>query len=116
MEAWQRWKELTPLICESELLAGLRAETLRVVAALAGVSVSGVVKWSLRYKASGGVASGKLGGDRRPTLEMGLCADPDRGESQHRLRELHAVKLLAEGGDGFPQTLGYDAIVKPTWR
>jgi hypothetical protein len=29
---------------------------------------------------------------------------------------LQAVKLLAEGGDGFPQTLGYDAIVKPTWR
>lgn len=106
------------MICESELLAGLRAETLRVVAALPGVSVSGVVKWSLRYKATGGVASGKMGGDRRPTLEMGrdfvltrIAENPNIAS-----RELHAVKLLAEGGDGFPQTLGYDAIVKPTWR
>jgi hypothetical protein len=106
------------LICESELLAGLRAETLRVVAALPGVSVSGVVKWSLRYKASGSVALGKMGGDLRPTREMErdfvltrIAENPNIAS-----RELQAVKLLAEGGDGFPQTLGYDAIVKPTWR
>src|SRR5258706_4686909 len=71
-----------------------------------------------RYKASGGVASGKMRGDRQPTLEMGrdflltrITENPNFASP-----ELHAVKLLAEGGDGFPQTLGYDAIVKPTWR
>jgi hypothetical protein len=59
-----------------------------------------------------------LQGDRRPTLEIArdfvLTRIPENPNIASR--ELHAVKLLAEGGDGFPQTLGYDAIVKPTWR
>ena len=106
------------MICESELLAGLRAETLRVVTALPGANVSGVVKWSLRYKPSGSFAPGKMGGDRRPTREMERDFVLTRIAETPNIasRELQTVKLLAEGGDGFPQTLGYDAIVKPTWR
>ena len=44
-------------------------ETVRQVAALFGVSVSSVVKWSLRYRASGSAAPAKMGGYRRPILE-----------------------------------------------
>lgn len=44
-------------------------ETVRAVAALFGVSVSCVVKWSLRYRASGSAAPAKMGGYRRPILE-----------------------------------------------
>jgi putative transposase len=34
-----------------------------------GVAVSSVVKWSQRYRATGSVAPGKMGGHRRPILE-----------------------------------------------
>jgi putative transposase len=43
-------------------------ETVRSVAALFGISVSCVVKWSLRFRASGSAAAGKMGGHRRPIL------------------------------------------------
>lgn len=46
-----------------------RGETVRAVAALFGVSVSCVVKWSLRQRASGSAAPGKMGGHRRRLLE-----------------------------------------------
>jgi putative transposase len=42
-------------------------ETVRSVAASFDVSVSAVVKWSQRYRASGSVAPGKMGG-HRPVL------------------------------------------------
>jgi transposase len=45
-------------------------ETVRSVAALFGVSVSCVVKWSLRHRASGSAAPGKMGGHRRCILEQ----------------------------------------------
>ena len=45
-------------------------ETVRSVAAVYGVSVSCVVKWSLRYRGSGSAAPGKMGGHRRPILEQ----------------------------------------------
>jgi putative transposase len=35
---------------------------------LFGISVSCVVKWSLRFRASGSAAPGKMGGHRRPIL------------------------------------------------
>ena len=41
----------------------------RSVAARFGVAVSTVVKWSQRYRRSGSVAPGKVGGHRRPVLE-----------------------------------------------
>jgi putative transposase len=44
-------------------------ETCRSVAARFGVAVSTVVKWSQRYRATGSVAPGKVGGHRKPVLE-----------------------------------------------
>ncbi len=41
----------------------------RAVAARFGVAVSTVVKWSQRYRQTGSVAPGKVGGHRRPVLE-----------------------------------------------
>lgn len=45
----------------------LAGETVRSVAWSFGVSVSAVVKWSQRYRATGSVAPGKMGG-HRPVL------------------------------------------------
>ncbi len=44
-------------------------EPCRAVAARFGVAVSSVVKWSQRYRATGSVAPGKMGGHRRRVLE-----------------------------------------------
>ena len=41
----------------------------RAVAARFGVSVASVVKWSQRFRATGSVAPGKMGGHVRPKLE-----------------------------------------------
>lgn len=63
----------------------------RAVAARFGVAVSSVVKWSQRYRSTGSVAPGKMGGHRKPLLE------PHRGFILERLRQtphltLHALK------------------------
>ena len=44
-------------------------DTCRAVAAQFGVSVASVVKWSQRFRATGSVAPGKMGGHVRPKLE-----------------------------------------------
>lgn len=44
-------------------------ESCRSVAARFGVSVSSVVKWSQRHRATGSVAPGKMGGHRKRMLE-----------------------------------------------
>ena len=44
-------------------------ETCRAVATRFGVAVSSVVKWSQRYRATGSVAPGQMGGHRRRILE-----------------------------------------------
>ncbi|CAN7625300.1 IS630 family transposase [Mesorhizobium sp. LjNodule214] len=44
-------------------------ESCRVVASRFGVAVSSVVKWSQRYRATGSVAPGKMGGHRKRILE-----------------------------------------------
>ena len=44
-------------------------DSVRVVAARFGVAVSTVVKWSQRYRRTGSVAPGKMGGHRRRVLE-----------------------------------------------
>ena len=73
-------------------------ETCRSVADRFGVSVSAVVKWSQRYRATGSVAPGKMGGHRRRVLE------PHRGFIVEQLRRtphltLHGLKdLLAARG------------------
>lgn len=48
----------------SRVLAG---EPVRSVASVFAVSVSSVVKWSQRYRATGSVAPGRSGGRRRPS-------------------------------------------------
>jgi putative transposase len=73
-------------------------ESCRAVAARFGVAVSSVVKWSQRYRATGSVAPGKMGGHRRPVLE------PHRAFIQERISQtphltLHKLKdeLAARG-------------------
>ena len=44
-------------------------ESCRSVAARFGVAVSSAVKWSQRYRATGSVAPGKMGGHRKRVLE-----------------------------------------------
>jgi len=39
-------------------------ETCRAVASRFGVAISSVVKWSQRYRATGSVVPGKMGGHR----------------------------------------------------
>ena len=70
----------------------------RAVAARFGVSVSTVVKWSQRKRATGSVTPGKIGGHRRPVL------GPHRAFIVERLSQephvtLHRLKdELAERG------------------
>lgn len=49
--------------------AFLSGESSRSVAARFGVAVSSVVKWSQRYRETGSVAPGKMGGHRKSVLE-----------------------------------------------
>jgi putative transposase len=49
--------------------AVLSGESCRSAASRFGVAVSSVVKWSQRYRATGSVAPGKMGGHRKRTLE-----------------------------------------------
>src|SRR5215813_14562073 len=75
-----------------------RGESCRAVASRFGVAVSSVVKWSQRYRATGSVTPGKMGGHRKPVLE------PHRAFIQERISQtphltLHALKdeLAARG-------------------
>ena len=75
-------------------------DSCRTVAARFGVAVSSVVKWSQRFRASGSVAPGKMGGHVRPKLE------PHRDFLAERIAQtphvtLHGLKaeLAARGVD-----------------
>lgn len=54
---------------ERVVSAVLSGETTRSVASRFGVAVSSVVKWSRRYRETGSVAPGKMGGHRPWVLE-----------------------------------------------
>ena len=54
---------------ERVVSAVLLGESCRSVAARFEVAVSSVVKWSQRYRATGSVAPGKIGGHRRRVLK-----------------------------------------------
>ena len=54
---------------ERVVAAVVAGERCRSVAARFDVSVSSVVKWSQRYRATGSVAPGQIGGHRRRVLE-----------------------------------------------
>ena len=54
---------------ERVVAAIVGGESGRSVASRFGVAVSSVVKWSQRYRATGSVAPGKVGGHRKRVLE-----------------------------------------------
>lgn len=73
-------------------------ETVRRVADRFGVAVSTVVKWSQRFRATGSVAPGKVGGHRRRVLEPHRDLIVELIERTPHLT-LHALKdRLAERG------------------
>jgi transposase len=83
---------------ERVVAAAMKGETTRGVAARFGVAVSTVVKWSQRYRETGSVEPGKMGGHRRRVLE------PHRVFIEERIRQtphltLHRLKdeLAARG-------------------
>jgi len=53
---------------ERAVNAVLAGETCRVVATRFGVGVASVVRWSQRYRRTGSVEPGKMGGHRKPIL------------------------------------------------
>ena len=54
---------------ERVVKAAIAGEPTRVVGERFGVSVSCVVKWHQRFRKTGSVAPGKMGGHRKPVLE-----------------------------------------------
>jgi transposase len=63
---------MTPLsndLRERVVAAVAGGESCRSVASRFGVAVSSVVKWSQRYRATGSVSPGKIGGHRKRVLE-----------------------------------------------
>src|SRR5690349_24501657 len=54
---------------ERVVAAVIGGASCRTVASRFGVAVSSVVKWSQRYRATGSVAPGKIGGHRKRILE-----------------------------------------------
>jgi transposase len=73
-------------------------ESCRCVAERYSVSVSSVVKWSQRYRATGSVAPGKMGGHRRRVLEPHRAFIVERINQNPQLT-LHRLKdeLAARG-------------------
>jgi putative transposase len=76
---------------ERVVAAVVAGESCRAAGLRFGVAVSSVVKWSQRYRATGSVAPGKMGGHRKPLL------DPHRAFIVERVKQtphltLHGLK------------------------
>ena len=73
-------------------------ESCRSVAARFGIAVSSAVKWAQRYRASGSVAPGKMGGHRKRILEPHRAFIVERINQTSHLT-LHGLKaeLAARG-------------------
>jgi transposase len=71
--------------------AVLAGEPYRSVADAFGVAVSSVVKWSQRYRATGSVSPGKMGGHRKCVLEPHRAFIVRRIEQTSHLT-LHGLK------------------------
>jgi transposase len=91
-------RPLSEDIRERVVAAVAAGASTRAVAARFGVAVSSVVKWTQRYRATGSVVPGKMGGHRKRVLE------PHRGFIMERLGQtphltLHGLKaeLAARG-------------------
>lgn len=93
---------------ERVVAAVLSGETSRAVAARFRVSVSSVVKWARRHRATGSVAPGQIGGHCKRILEPHRTFIAERKEANPNLT-LHALKaeLAAHG-----VVVSHDAI----WR
>ena len=75
-------------------------ESCRSVASRFGVAVSTVVKWSQRYRRTGSVAPGQMGGHRRRVLEPYRAFIVERIEQEphltlHRLKDALAARGIA---------------------
>ena len=83
---------------ERVVAAVVGGDSCRTVAARFGVAVSSVVKWSQRYRATGSVAPGKMGGHRRRVLEPHRAFIVERINQNPNLT-LHRLKdeLAARG-------------------
>jgi len=79
-------------------------ESCRSVASRFGIAVTSAVKWSQRYRSSGSVAPGKMGGHRKRVLEPYRTFIAERINQTPHL-SLHALKeeLAARGGEGIPR-------------
>ena len=84
---------------ERVVAAVVGGESCRTVAARFGVAVSSVVKWSRRYRTTGSVAPGKMGGHRKRVLEPYRAFIKERISQTPHLT-LHRLKdELADIGD-----------------
>jgi putative transposase len=83
---------------ERVVVAIAAGESCRSVAARFGIAVSSAVKWSQRYRASGSVAPGKMGGHRKRVLEPHRAFIVERINQTPHL-SLHGLKdeLAARG-------------------
>jgi putative transposase len=83
---------------ERVVSAVLAGESCRAVASRFGVAVSSVVKWSQRYRATGSVSPGKMGGHRKPVLNSHRAFILERIKQTPHLT-LHGLKdeLAAQG-------------------
>ena len=83
---------------ERVVAAVLAGTSCRSAASRFGVSVSSVVKWSQRHRATGSVAPGKMGGHRKRVLEPYRAFIVERLEQTSHLT-LHGLKeeLAARG-------------------
>jgi transposase len=84
-------RPLSEDIRERVVAAVAQGASTRAVAARFGVAVSSVVKWTQRYRSTGSVAPGKMGGHRKPVLEPHRAFIMERlGQTPHLT--LHGLK------------------------
>jgi transposase len=91
-------RPLSEDIRERVVAAVAAGASTRAVAARFAVAVSSVVKWTQRYRATGSVAPGKMGGHRKRVLEPHRAFIMERlGQTPHLT--LHGLKaeLAARG-------------------
>src|SRR4029078_5434122 len=89
---------------ERVVAAGVGGESCPAGAARFGVAVSSVVKWSQRYRPTGSVAPGKMGGHRKRVLEPHRAFIKERISRTPHLT-LHRLKQqpAAQRGKLLPQ-------------
>jgi transposase len=76
--------------------AVVKGESCRSVAERFGVAVSSVVKWSQRYRTTGSVAPGKMGGHPKPVIRRGR-ARHSRSEERSSYRRWLGHEITSSG-------------------